>query len=106
MSPETAALRQFLREHYLPALQALVEAIRGLGAETPRLGALKAALLARASQALEAIESLADRVGVGPLGTAWQRALEGRRALDLALASHGKALDALCARHDLRRGGP
>lgn len=102
---DLARLRPFLRGQLLPRLRVLAEAVRALPGEGARLAALKAQLLSPAERALEAAETLADRVGGGPLESAFERLEEASRALDAAVAAHGKALDALCGEHDLRRHG-
>jgi hypothetical protein len=101
----SADLRRFLRERYLPALQSLVDEIRRLPVQMSRLGSIRSALLSVAEQTLEVLENLADRSRGGLLEEAWQRVVQGQVALDAAVARHGEALDAICARHDLRRGG-
>jgi hypothetical protein len=102
---DTAALRAFLKGRYLPRLRALVSAVRSLPAEGDRLRALKTPLLGLAERALEAGETLADRVGGGPLEAAWSRLDDTRKALEAALRAHGTALDRACREHDLRRSG-
>lgn len=102
-SPHVERLSSFLRERFLPALRGLVEAVRRLPTEAARLRRIKDPLLGAAERALEACETLADRVGGGPLEGVLARIAEALDGLLVAVRVHDEALDAACQDHDLRR---
>jgi hypothetical protein len=100
---DTAGLRRFLKDRYLPRLRQWVSALRGLPARTARLKRIRDRYLAVLARTLESHEGFADGLGSTPRVEAWATLQQARRRCVEARQRYRRNLDAYYREHDLRR---